>query len=315
MQVFLAQPRSFCAGVVRAIHIVEHALDLFGAPVYVLHEIVHNKHVIQDLERKGAIFVEELTQIPEKSVTIFSAHGVAQSRVTKAKERQLNIIDATCPLVTKVHREVIGHARAKREVILIGHPEHVEVLGTLGQYPQTQEGGIYVVSDVPEAETITVKNPDNLGFVTQTTLSVFDTEAIIKVLRSRFPHIKGPRKDDICYATQNRQQAVLDMADSIDILLVVGSLNSSNTNRLREVGESMGLASHLIQHANEIRPDWFQRHSRVGITAGASTPEYLVQEVIQKLETLGADRVEEVPALPEQVTFPLPSIFKEVKSA
>jgi len=315
MQVILAQPRSFCAGVVRAIDIVKHALKLFGPPVYVLHEIVHNGYVLEDLRKLGAIFVEQINEIPVNSVIVFSAHGVAQSRFEEANARKLTIIDATCPLVTKVHREVIAFARNGQEVILIGHPNHVEVQGTLGQYLPYSQDGIYVVSTPEEAATVRVRDPEKLGYVTQTTLSMYDTEAIIQILQSRFPSIQGPRKDDICYATQNRQQAVVDIIPDIDILLVVGAQNSSNSNRLRELGEDRGVPSYLIQSADHIHPTWFKPHASIGITAGASTPDYLVEGVVDYLKTIGAKRIRENITTPENVFFPLPQILKETSNS
>ncbi len=310
MQVILAQPRSFCAGVVRAIDIVKHALEMFGPPVYVLHEIVHNGHVLSDLRKLGAIFVEQIHEIPKNSVIIFSAHGVAKSKFDEATARELTVIDATCPLVSKVHREVITHARHQREVILIGHPDHVEVQGTLGQYASISQQGIYVVSNKHEAEEIRVYNPNQLGYVTQTTLSIFDTEEIINILKKRFPNISGPRKDDICYATQNRQQAVVEMINDIDILLVVGAQNSSNTNRLKELGANKGVPSYLIQSAADIDRRWLNPQSRIGITAGASTPDYLVIEVVELLKSLNPTELIEQEAIPENVSFPLPQILR-----
>lgn len=311
MQVKLAQPRSFCAGVVRAIDIVEKALQVFGTPVYVLHEIVHNRFVVSDLETKGAIFVEEIERIPDRSTIIFSAHGVAQARVEQAQKKQLNIIDATCPLVAKVHREVVDHASRAREVVLIGHEGHVEVTGTLGQYDTGSGGQIYLVQSVEDAQQLEVNSPENLGYVTQTTLSMFDTEEIIAALKKRFPKIQGPRKDDICYATQNRQQAVIQLSEEVELLLVVGAKNSSNTNRLREVGEKHGLDAYLIQSAADIQASWFSPEIKVGITAGASTPEHLVQGVIDRLKEMGANSVQELDAEPERVIFPLPQELRE----
>ncbi len=315
MQVILAQPRSFCAGVVRAIDIVKHALKLFGPPVYVLHEIVHNGYVLEDLRKLGAIFVAQIHEIPVNSVIVFSAHGVAQSKFEEAQARNLTVIDATCPLVTKVHKEVIAFARNGQEVILIGHPNHVEVQGTLGQYLPYAQDEIHIISTPQEAATVRVRDPENLGYVTQTTLSIYDTEAIIQILHSRFPSIQGPRKDDICYATQNRQQGVVDIIPDIDILLVVGAQNSSNSNRLRELGENRGVPSYLIQSVDQIQPAWFKPHTSIGITAGASTPEYLVKGVVDYLKTLGAKRVKEATATPENVFFPLPQILRKTSSS
>ncbi len=306
MDVLLAQPRGFCAGVVRAVDIVETALDIYGPPVYVLHEIVHNQWVLKDLQSKGAIFMEELEEVPNGANIIFSAHGVAQSRVDSAKERNLHIIDATCPLVTKVHLQVARHARAAREVILIGHAGHVEVNGTLGQYNKDYGGEIYLVQNVEDVAKLAVKNPDELAFVTQTTLSVDDTMQTIDALKTRFPKIVGPRKNDICYATQNRQNAVRRFTGKVDLLLVVGARNSSNSNRLRELGEHQGLEAHLMQDADDLNPAWFRPNIRVGLTAGASAPEVLVEEVLKKLQEFGIKSVEEMGAEPESVSFPLP---------
>jgi 4-hydroxy-3-methylbut-2-enyl diphosphate reductase len=313
MQVILANPRGFCAGVERAIEIVERAIEIYGAPVYVRHEVVHNKFVVQNLRERGAVFVEELDEVPEGAIVVFSAHGVANAVRVEAEKRGLRVFDATCPLVTKVHMEVQRHARAGRECILIGHAGHPEVEGTLGQYTAQERGRIYLVESVEDAESIEVKDPDNLAFVTQTTLSIDDTAEIIAVLRRRFPAILGPRKDDICYATQNRQDAVKVLAASCDLVLVVGSRNSSNSNRLREISEKSGVDAHLIDNAGEIDPAWLIGRQQVGVTAGASVPEVLVQEVIARLRELGAAAVENLDGRPEQVVFVLPRELQKVK--
>jgi 4-hydroxy-3-methylbut-2-enyl diphosphate reductase len=303
MNVILSQPRGFCAGVTRAIEIVERALEIHGAPVYVLHEIVHNHHVVEELRAKGAIFVERLEEVPPGSVTIFSAHGVAKRVVEQASERTLQVIDATCPLVTKVHLQAQRYHREGREVIIIGHPGHPEVEGTQGQIADR----VHVLSTVGEVERLHVDNPDRVSYVTQTTLSIDDTRGVIDALKRRFPKIKGPDLDDICYATQNRQNAVREMAKDVDVLLVVGARNSSNSNRLREVGEQEGLVSYLIQSAADLDPAWFTRSTRIGITAGASAPELLVREVVARLERLGVTSVTEMDGEPEKTVFPLPS--------
>ncbi len=302
MEVLLAQPRGFCAGVDRAIEIVERALELYGAPVYVLHEIVHNKHVLEDLRARGARFVDSLEEIPEGSVTIFSAHGVAADVVSRGNERRLRVIDATCPLVTKVHDQAKRYEGSGREMILVGHPGHPEVEGTRGRV----EGPVHVLSTVAEVEALVVKDPERLAYVTQTTLSVDDTREVIEALTKRFPSIKGPALTDICYATQNRQDAVRDMNGSIDILLVVGSQNSSNSNRLRELGERKGLPAHLIDDERDLDPKWFSPNMRIGVTAGASAPEALVQKVLDRLRTLGVHSVHEMDGKKEAIVFRLP---------
>jgi 4-hydroxy-3-methylbut-2-enyl diphosphate reductase len=306
MEVILAKPRGFCAGVVRAIEIVETALEVFGRPVYVLHEIVHNHRVVANLEARGAVFLETLDEIPPGATTIFSAHGVAAAMTQQAARKNLNVIDATCPLVTKVHLEAARHAREAREVVLIGHAGHVEVLGTLGRYDRSWGGDIHLVENVDDVAKLAVKNPDHLAYLTQTTLSVDDTKHIITALKARFPNIKGPNKDDICYATQNRQNAVGELADEVDILLVIGDRNSSNSNRLREVGEQKALDAYLVQDAKEIQESWFDGISRIGITAGASAPEELVEEVLARLRHFGVDRVVETDAESEAIRFSLP---------
>ena len=313
MHVKLAKPRSFCAGVVRAIDIVERSLEIYGPPVYVLHEIVHNHYVVDQLRQKGAVFVESLDDIPKGEKVVFSAHGVARQRVTEAEERGLEVMDATCPLVMKVHMEVQKYARKGKEVVLIGHEGHVEVIGTLGQYDTAFGGSMYLVQSVEDVEKLQVKDPSALGYVTQTTLSVFDTEKIIAALKKRFPDIKGPKSDDICYATQNRQQAVVNLANDVDVLLVVGTENSSNSNRLREVGEQHGIKSYLIPGPADIDPQWFTPESVVGVTAGASAPEILVNGVLNRLRELGAESMVEIPAEDERITFPLPKSLRTAK--
>ena len=315
MDVMLTQPRGFCAGVVRAIEIVESALELYGAPVYVVHEIVHNQRVVEDLRSRGAVFVETLDEVPDDAVTIFSAHGVSDALIKKAENRGLEVINATCPLVTRVHLEVIRHARDGREVILIGHAGHPEVNGTLGHYDQSSGGAIYLVQEVGDVGSLQVRNPEDLTYVTQTTLSVDDTATIVGALKQRFPKIIEPRKDDICYATQNRQTAVRELAPQVDLLIVVGARNSSNSNRLREVGEQMGIDAYLVQNAAELDESWFTGKERVGITAGASTPDVLVREVLDGLKRIGVGRVVEMDAEPEGVTFRLPvSLLQKMKA-
>ena len=305
-EVMLARPRGFCAGVVRAVAIVESTLEIYGPPVYVLHEIVHNQRVVKELAARGAVFVEEMSDVPAGAVTIFSAHGVAEAVVGEAQRKRLEVIDATCPLVTKVHLEVARHARAGREVILIGHAGHPEVNGTLGRYDRSAGGEIYLVESVEDVAGLQVRNPEQLALVTQTTLSVDDTRRIIEALRSRFPTISEPRRDDICYATQNRQNAVRWLAGRADLLLVVGARNSSNSNRLREVGELTGVPAYLVQEAADLDPEWLRPGIRVGVTSGASTPEVLVQEVLDRLRQFGVDSVTEMDAAPETTTFRLP---------
>ena len=303
MDVRLANPRGFCAGVDRAIEVVEKALEVHGAPVYVLHEIVHNRHVVEDLSSRGVVFVDALEEVPKGSVTIFSAHGVSNEVVETAAERGLKVIDATCPLVTKVHLQAQSYRAKGHHVILIGHPGHPEVEGTRGRI----DGPVTVLSTVEEVEALEVEDESRLAYVTQTTLSVDDTRDVIAALVRRFPKIRGPQLADICYATQNRQNAVRRLAeDGIDVLIVIGSQNSSNSNRLAELGERKGVASHLVDDASEIRPEWFGPASRIGVTAGASAPESLVRRVIQRLRELGATRVAEMPGELETVEFKLP---------
>ncbi len=305
MEILLANPRGFCAGVDRAIDIVERALAQFGAPIYVRHEVVHNRFVVEDLRRKGAVFVEELDEVPEGATVIFSAHGVSRAVHAEAARRGLTVFDATCPLVTKVHREVKRHLRAGDEVVLIGHASHPEVEGTLGQVAPG-EGVIHLVETPADVEKLEVADPQRVAYVTQTTLSLDDTREVIEALRRRFPALQGPKKDDICYATQNRQQAVKRLARACDRLLVVGSVNSSNSNRLREVSESLGTPARLIDGADQIDPQWLEGARVVGVTAGASAPEVLVQEVVDRLRALGARSVRELDGEPETVVFPLP---------
>jgi len=307
MRVLLANPRGFCAGVDRAIDIVERALELFGSPIYVRHEVVHNTFVVENLRRRGAVFVDELEDIPDGSIAIFSAHGVSREVRREARNRGLRVFDATCPLVTKVHLEVARHFREQREVILIGHAGHPEVEGTMGQYGDgSDREGIYLIETVDDARRVEIRRPDDVAYVTQTTLSVDDTVRIIEVLRQRFPAIKGPRKADICYATQNRQDAVKDLARRSEMVLVVGSPNSSNSNRLREIARNHGIPAFLVDDPEQIRPEWCAGKSCVGVTAGASAPEALVRQVIAKLQALGATEVEEIEGKREKVYFPLP---------
>ncbi len=306
MNIYLANPRGFCAGVDRAIDIVESALKIFSPPIYVRHEVVHNRYVVNNLIKKGAIFVEELDEIPDGATVIFSAHGVSQKVRYEAKKRELRIFDATCPLVTKVHLEVARHEKNAADVILIGHAGHPEVEGTLGQYKDNPDSNIYLVETIADIETLQVKNPNALAYVTQTTLSVDDTKDIIDKLKNKFPNINGPRKDDICYATQNRQDAVRELADKVDVFLVIGSTNSSNSNRLRELAEKQHIAAYLIDGVEDINYDWFNKAQSIGITAGASAPEVLVQEVITTLEKLFETTIITNEKAIENVHFQLP---------
>ncbi|WP_036859794.1 4-hydroxy-3-methylbut-2-enyl diphosphate reductase [Porticoccus hydrocarbonoclasticus] len=306
MEVKLANPRGFCAGVDRAIDIVNRALDIFGAPIYVRHEVVHNKFVVDALRERGAIFVEELHEVPDNVIVVFSAHGVPQSVRQEAEQRQLRVFDATCPLVTKVHMEVVRYSREGRECVLIGHQGHPEVEGTMGQYDDANGGHIYLVENETDVSQLDVKVPGNLAYVTQTTLSVDDTAKVIDALRKRFPTISGPKKDDICYATQNRQDAVKQLALECDLVLVVGSPNSSNSNRLRELADRCGADAYLIDSALDIRPSWLVGKKAIGVTAGASAPEVLVRDVVHKLETLGARPPEELPGATENISFSMP---------
>lgn len=306
MQINLANPRGFCAGVDRAIDIVNRALDVFGAPIYVRHEVVHNKFVVDNLRQRGAVFVDELDEVPDDVIVIFSAHGVSQAVRREADQRGLKVFDATCPLVTKVHMEVSKFSEDGRECVLIGHKGHPEVEGTMGQYDVSNGGAIYLVEDEEQVASLEVSHPETLSFVTQTTLSMDDTAKVIDALRHKFPSIQGPRKDDICYATQNRQDAVKILAADCDIVLVVGSPNSSNSNRLRELAERMGAQSHLVDNAEQIDAGWFVGGRSVGVTAGASAPEVLVQNVIQRVRELGANAPVELDGTPENITFSLP---------
>jgi 4-hydroxy-3-methylbut-2-enyl diphosphate reductase len=302
MKVLLANPRGFCAGVDRAIEIVERALELHGAPIYVRHEVVHNKFVVDDLRAKGAVFVEEISEIPEGATVVFSAHGVSQRVRSDAQQRGLRVFDATCPLVSKVHVEVSRKRGQGREVVMIGHRGHPEVEGTMGQ----AHNGMHLVETVADVADLEVSAADNLAFVTQTTLSVDDAGEIIEALRERFPGIVGPRKDDICYATQNRQDAVKDLAVQCDVVIVVGSTNSSNSNRLREVAANLGVPAYMLDDARALQPQWVEGKEVVGVTAGASAPEVLVSAVIARLQELGAQSVEELAGKAEKVVFPLP---------
>ena len=303
MDILLANPRGFCAGVNRAIQIVDRALELFGAPIYVRHEVVHNRHVVEDLRARGAIFVEELDEVPDAATVIFSAHGVPITVRQNAAARGLSVFDATCPLVTKVHMEVKKYSRDGMEMVLIGHAGHPEVEGTMGQ---VAEGMMYLVSNVADVAVLAPRNPERLAYITQTTLSMDDTAEVIIALRARFPLIEGPKKDDICYATQNRQDAVKSLAPGVDILLVVGAPNSSNSSRLAELGTRLGTPTHLIEDAQQLRREWFDGVEKIGISAGASAPESLVQEIIDTLQSWGARIPKETPGVEEKVTFSLP---------
>ena len=304
MRAILAQPRGFCAGVIRAIEIVERALEVHEAPVYVLHEIVHNRHVVDELQSKGAVFVEELDDVPAGAVTIFSAHGVGRELAGQAADRGLQVIDATCPLVSKVHSQARRFDRDGRTLIIVGHSGHPEVEGHRGQV----DGPVHVVGTVQEVEDLVVDEPGRVAYVTQTTLSIEDTRAVIDALEARFPDIRGPELDDICYATQNRQIAVRELARDVDVLLIVGARNSSNSNRLREVGEQSGIPSYLVEHAGEVDTTWFGGVQRIGVSAGASAPESVVQEVVQRLRELGASHVSEMDGLRETTVFSLPDV-------
>ena len=306
MNIYLANPRGFCAGVDRAIEIVERALEIFSAPIYVRHEVVHNRYVVSELIKKGAVFVEELDEIPDGATVIFSAHGVSQKVRNEAQKRKLQVFDATCPLVTKVHLEVARHERNTEDVILIGHAGHPEVEGTLGQYKPNPDSEIYLIETIEDIEQLQVKNPDALAYVTQTTLSMDDTKNIINALRKKYPKINGPRKDDICYATQNRQDAVRQLAAEVDVFLVIGSANSSNSNRLRELAENHNVSAYLIDGAEDIDHRWFDNAESIGVTAGASAPEVLVQEVISTLENLFETTIITNEKATENVRFQLP---------
>ena len=302
MEIILANPRGFCAGVERAIAIVERAIEKFGAPIYVRHEVVHNKFVCDDLRAKGAVFIDDLADVPAGSTVIFSAHGVSPAVRNEAEQRGLKVFDATCPLVTKVHLEVARHRKEGREIVMIGHKGHPEVEGTMGQSPD----GMLLAESTADVATLVVRDPQHLAYVTQTTLSVDDAQAIVSALRTRFPAIVGPKKDDICYATQNRQDAVKQLAAQCDLLLVVGSKNSSNSNRLREVAANAGLPAYLVDGPEDIAPAWLTGHKRIGVTAGASAPEVLVERLIEHLQTLGVKTVALAEGVDENITFPIP---------
>ena len=307
MDIILANPRGFCAGVDRAIEIVKRAIETLGAPIYVRHEVVHNRFVVDDLRQRGAVFVEELHEVPDNATVIFSAHGVSQSVRAEAARRGLKVFDATCPLVTKVHLEVARHCRAGRDVVLIGHAGHPEVEGTMGQWlAEAGSGNIYLVEDLDDVDSLRIAQPQNFAYTTQTTLSVDDTRSIIDALRARYPEMQGPRNDDICYATQNRQDAVRLLSEQCDLMLVVGSPNSSNSNRLRELAEREGVEAYLIDGADEIDPRWVEGRRHIGVTAGASAPDVLVQGVIARLRELGASSLRELDGKPEDMVFALP---------
>ncbi len=310
MQVQLANPRGFCAGVDRAIAIVDRAIELFGAPIYVRHEVVHNRYVVDTLRNKGAVFVDELDEVPDGATVIFSAHGVPKSVQEEALQRGLMVFDATCPLVTKVHLEVARHARVGRDVVLIGHAGHPEVEGTMGRYDHSAGGRMYLVDSPEDVAALKVGNPDELAYVTQTTLSMDDAKVIVDALKQRYPKIIGPKRDDICYATQNRQDAVRQLAEDVDVVLVVGSPNSSNSNRLQELASRLGKPAYLVDNADDLQREWFEGVSRVGITAGASAPEVLVEGVIERLRKWGVEEVDEDSGQREEIMFPLPKALQ-----
>lgn len=307
MQILLANPRGFCAGVDRAIEIVNRALEMFEPPIYVRHEVVHNKFVVNDLKNRGAVFVDELDEVPDDTIVIFSAHGVSKAVKDEADRRGLKVFDATCPLVTKVHLEVLRYSKKGQECVLIGHAGHPEVEGTMGRYNFSAGGNIYLVEDEADVLALEVKDPTKLAYVTQTTLSMDDTARVIDALRTKFPQIEGPKKDDICYATQNRQDAVKQLASEVDLMLVVGSPNSSNSNRLRELSERIGTQAYLIDNASEIETQWLESVSKIGITAGASAPAVLVEQVIERLKELGADAPQELAGREENIVFSIPT--------
>ncbi len=313
MKVLLANPRGFCAGVDRAIAVVENALEVFPPPIYVRHEVVHNVYVVNSLKEKGAIFIEDLEDVPDGSIVIFSAHGVSQSVRKEAEQRKLKVLDATCPLVTKVHIEVARNSREGIDSILIGHHGHPEVDGTMGQYDEHGKGKIYLVESVDDARNIEIKDPQRIAYVTQTTLSVDDTKDIVAVLLQRFPHIRAPRKDDICYATQNRQNAIKQLVKVCDLIIIIGSHNSSNSNRLYEIPLKFGIDAYLVDGPDEINPRWLQGKKNIGLSAGASAPEALVKTMIEKLKTLGASEVIEWDGEKENVSFPLPRELRNIK--
>lgn len=312
MKILLANPRGFCAGVDRAIEIVERALDIFEPPIWVRHEVVHNEYVVKKLRERGAIFTDELHEIPVGAIVIFSAHGVSQQVREEAKARQFRVFDATCPLVTKVHMEVTRYSRENWECILIGHAGHPEVEGTMGQYDNA-DAGIYLVENEKDVETLRIKNPSKLAYVSQTTLSVDDTDRIISLLKQRFPEIKGPKREDICYATQNRQDAIKALAHQSDVVIVVGSIKSSNSNRLKELAERLGREAHLVDNAEQIKQEWLVNKKVVGVTAGASAPEILVKEVITRLQEWGGNLVEELKGREENIVFALPKELRKQK--
>ncbi len=316
MDILLANPRGFCAGVDRAIDIVERALDIFGAPIYVRHEVVHNRFVVDGLRQRGALFVDELSEIPDGNTVIFSAHGVSKAVRMEAEKRGLRVFDATCPLVTKVHLEVARCARAGQEVVLIGHRGHPEVVGTMGQYEsEDEQSGIYVVDTPEDVKKLHIHNPDFLAFVTQTTLSIDDAATIVDALKQRFPAIQGPKKNDICYATQNRQDAVKTLAKDCDLVLVVGSPNSSNSNRLKEIAQKLGKAAYLIDGAEDIQKEWLENVGQVGVTAGASAPEVLVEEVLEQLKEWGISSVTQIEGREEDIVFYLPKALQSATPA
>jgi 4-hydroxy-3-methylbut-2-enyl diphosphate reductase len=310
MDIILANPRGFCAGVDRAIDIVERVLELFGAPIYVRHEVVHNRYVVEDLKARGAVFVEDIEQIPHGATCIFSAHGVSQDVRAQAAERGLRVFDATCPLVTKVHMEVSRYGREGREVILIGHAGHPEVEGTMGQYDRSRGGDIYLVENPEDVDRLEVREPEKLAFVTQTTLSVDDTARVIEALKRRFPTLTSPRKEDICYATQNRQDAVKDLVRQCDAIVVVGSQASSNSSRLKEIALKSGIPGYMVDGADDLRQEWFEGCDAVGVTAGASAPEILVQQVVARLKEWGGELPEEIKGREEHVVFSLPKVLR-----
>ncbi|BCE03062.1 4-hydroxy-3-methylbut-2-enyl diphosphate reductase [Marinicellulosiphila megalodicopiae] len=312
MEIQLANPRGFCAGVDRAIDIVNRALDLHGAPMYVRHEVVHNKFVVEKLKSKGAVFVKELDEVPDGKIVIFSAHGVSKAVQNEAKRRNLKIFDATCPLVTKVHLQVLRYSKDSNECILIGHKGHPEVEGTMGQFDESQGGKMYLVEDVNDVQNLQVNNPEKLAFVTQTTLSMDDCNVVIDALKKKYPNIQGPKQDDICYATQNRQDAVKVLAKECDVVIVVGSVNSSNSNRLRELAERIGAKAYLVDTPEQIEKHWLDNAKQIGVTAGASAPEILVQQVINGLKALGANNPKEIEGIEENVTFNIPKELRMV---
>lgn len=315
MKIHLANPRGFCAGVDRAIDIVERAIALFGAPIYVRHEVVHNRYVVDRLRVMGAVFVEELDEVPDGSSVIFSAHGVSRAVQQEAERRHLKVFDATCPLVTKVHMEVTRYARDAREVVLIGHAGHPEVEGTMGQFDLSHGGRIHLVETPADVARLEIRNPQKLAFVTQTTLSVDDTARIVDALRARYPALQGPRKEDICYATQNRQDAVKELVAICDLLIVVGSRSSSNSNRLREIAEKQGVVGYLVDGADDLRREWLDSRHAVGVTAGASAPEVLVQQVVARLQEWGGEPAAELPGRTEHVVFALPRELRGVSKS